>query len=140
MIDPRDVPPVESDEVLARYVLYRKYIRTDETIRPEAFIPHPYTELSVTRHRDASEQELWDVGRAVAAVQQKNLHGRGDLAAEASFVEGLAIDPDPVLGHNEMPDNPNHANVSGWPRDDRARQRLLAVEIASKAVLVRPPG
>jgi fatty-acyl-CoA synthase len=61
MIDPSNVPAVDADESLARYVLYSRQIRkSDETIRPEAFIPHPYQELSVTRHREATEEEIID--------------------------------------------------------------------------------
>ena len=58
MIDPAHVPPVDPQEMLARYVLYGRYVRSsDQTVRPEAFIPHPHVDLSVTRHRQASEAE-----------------------------------------------------------------------------------
>ena len=139
MIDPRDVPAVEAGELLARFILSSRHIRnSNATIRPEAFIPHPHAELSVTRHRDATEQEIWDAGRAIATYQGHTLHGRGDTRASAFLEQDLSVEADPVLRHASLPDNPNHANVTGWPRDDKARQRLLALEIAAQARLVRP--
>jgi hypothetical protein len=140
MIDPSNVPAVDADESLARYVLYSRQIRkSDETIRPEAFIPHPYQELSVTRHREATEEELWQVGAAVAAVRNRNLYGRGDVAAGAFVGQGLEVEAAPIANDPHLPDNPNHANVTGWPASDYHRQRLIAIEIARLAALVRAP-
>lgn len=139
MIDPRHVPDVEPDETLARFILSSRHIRSsDDTIKPDAFIPHPSNELSVTRHRDATDDEVWNVGRAVAEVQQRTLHGRGDVVAAAFLERGLALQAAPVIGHARLPDNPNHANVTGWPKDDKGRQRLLALGVAAQAKLVRP--
>lgn len=60
MIDPSNVPQVADDETLARYILQRSHIRgSDHPVKPDAFIPHPYTDLSVTRHLMATESELW---------------------------------------------------------------------------------
>ena len=70
MIDPNHVPPVEEAEMLARYVMQSGHFRqSDLTVKPNLFIPHPYQELSVTRHRDldsgrrcrhpAAEKALW---------------------------------------------------------------------------------
>ncbi len=138
MIDSRSVPDVESDEVLARFILFSRHIRSsDDTIRPDAFVPHPHDELSVTRHRDATEDEVWGAGRAVAEIQQRTLHGRGDVIADTFMRQGLATQAAPVLGHAALPDNPNHANVIGWPKDDKGRQRLLALRVAQEANLVR---
>jgi len=141
MIDPHHVPDVKADETLARFILSSRHIRSsDDTIKADAFIPHPSNELSVTRHRDATDGEVWNVGRAVAQVQQRTLHGRGDVVATAFLERGLAVQAAPVIGHASLPDNPNHANVTGWPKDDKARQRLLALQITAQASLVRPPG
>ena len=139
MIDAHDVPEVEPDERLARFVFSSRYIRRgDNTIKPDAFVPHPHNELSVTRHRDATESELWNAGRAVAEIRRRKLYGRGDVDAGAFLERGLGLCADPVIGHAILPDNPNHANVTGWPKDDRGRQRLLALEIAAQAKLVHP--
>ena len=103
-----------------------------------AFVPHPRDELSVTRHRDATESEVWDAGRGVAEFRRQTLHARGDVVANAFLEMGLSLRADPVVDHANLPDNPNHANVTGWPKEDKGRQRLLALEIAAQAKLVRP--
>ncbi len=79
MIDPADVPPVDGDKLLARFVLQRSHVRADQTVKPDAFIPHPHHELSVTRHRSATPAEIWMAGQAVADVRAKTLYGRADV-------------------------------------------------------------
>jgi hypothetical protein len=133
MIDPAHVPPVDPQEMLARYVLYRRYVRSsDQTVRPEAFIPHPHVDLSVTRHRQASEAEIWHVGAQVARGQSKTLYGRADLPAQACTAEGLRVVEAPVAA------NPNHANITGWP-SERPQQKMIAMVIAEKARYVSNP-
>ena len=139
MIDPAHVPDVEPDELLARFILFSKHIRReDESIRPDAFVPYPHRELSVTRHRDATDDEVWSAGRAVAEVRGRTLYGRADVAAVAFLEQGLSVLPAPVLDHAELPDNPNHANVTEWP-DEKPKQKRIALEVAARAKLVRPP-
>jgi hypothetical protein len=99
MIDPASVPEVTSDENLARFVLQRSHIRkSNDTIKPDAFIPHPHRELSVPRHLLATEDELWSVGRAVAAVTGKTLHGRGDIRAGVCLAQQLMVNARPTQG------------------------------------------
>jgi hypothetical protein len=137
MIDPQDVPDVEPQEMLARFIFSNRHIRSSsDTIKPDAFVPHPHTELSAMRHRDAMEHEIWVAGRAIATYQNRTMHGRGDVTANVFLKQDLVVQADPILGHADLPDNPNHANVSGWPRDDKARQRLIALKIAAQARLV----
>ena len=54
MIDPDNVPDVDEDETLARYIVagqaaksLRKYVRENNTIKPQLFLPYKYVELSV---------------------------------------------------------------------------------------------
>ena len=62
MLDPANIPPVEDNELLARYVTQKgQYRRSDNTVKPDLFMPHLRQELSVTRHRDATEADLWEV-------------------------------------------------------------------------------
>jgi len=58
------VPPstVADDEVLARFILHKRYIRNDGTLKPDLFIPHPHTDLSVTRHVWLEESSIWAIG------------------------------------------------------------------------------
>ena len=76
MTDEGALNPVTSDEQLARFILHRSHLRQDRTIKPDAFIPHPWPDLSVTRHLQLSETELWHVGRKVAEKTGKILHGQ----------------------------------------------------------------
>lgn len=127
MISPANVPPVGAEELLARYVLQRSHIRTsDLTVKPDAFIPHPYRDLSVTRHRDATDGEIWNSGRIVATQTGKILHGRADVLAAVCNAQGLTVNAAP------LPDNPNHADISSWP-PDKAAQKMIALEIAASA-------
>lgn len=126
--------PVASEELLARFILHRSHLRQDWTVKPDAFIPHPWPNLSVTRHLYLSETELWKIARQVARQTEKTLHGRADVRASDFERQTLRVVADPVLG------NPNHANVSGWPLEKSA-QKAIAQEIAQAAGKAReaPP-
>jgi hypothetical protein len=130
MINPESIPDVSPDEVLARYVMHSSHIRrSNQTIKADAFMPHPHRQLSVTRHLSATESELWSFGEQVAAVSGKTLYGRGDIRVAVCLAHKLAVDAAPTET------NPNHANVSGWP-DDKPAQKIIALEIAAAAVFV----
>jgi hypothetical protein len=130
MIDPANVPDVDSEEPLARFILQSGHIRTSSrTLKPDAFMPHPYHELSVTRHLQATEDEIWSVGKDVANANGKTMHGRGDIRAAVCLAQQLRVNADPI------PDNPNHALVVDWPADKPA-QKIIALEIAATAVFV----
>lgn len=133
MIDPNNVPVVADHEQLARYILQSSHIRRSNlTIKPDAFVPHPYLELSVTRHRDASESEIWSWGENVAGETGKTLYGCGNIQAMVCISNSLTVLANPLSG------NPNHANIVGWP-SDKPRQKLIAAEIAAAAMFVDRP-
>jgi hypothetical protein len=131
MIDPTSgAAEVRPDESLARYVLQSSHIRrSTSTVKPDAFIPHPYSELSVTRHLTASEAELWAIGEDIARTIEKTLYGRADISAAVCLAQELQIRADPT------PANPNHANVCCWPVDKPA-QKIIAQELAAAATFV----
>ena len=130
MTEEPTVAAVLDEEWLARFVLFRKWIRSDQTVRPDAFIPYPYPNLSVTRHLGLTDSELWDIGRDVADDRPATLYGRADLQALNFRKQSLAISP------TRMPRN--HANVSGWP-PDKPSQKIVAQEIAALGAFVRRP-
>lgn len=132
MSDGGTVPPIDSDEWLARFIYYQRYIRPNRTVRPEAFIPHPYPDLSVIRHLQLSEAELWQIGRDVARPTGKTLYGRADVQAIVFLLQELRVGADP------LPKIPNHANVFGWPAEKPA-QKIIAQEIAAAAGSVLEP-
>jgi hypothetical protein len=132
MIDPNHIPPVADEELLARFITQTKQFRSsDQSVKPDLFIPFRLTELSVTRHRDATADELWQVGREVAALRQQTLYGRSDVRASDCTVGPLSVVADPILLPDE-PSNPNHANVAGFPAA-KADQKALAIRIAHGA-------
>lgn len=127
MLDPANVPKVDAHETLSRYVLTKRHVNQHGLLKADAFYPHPHTELSVTRDREATDDEIWEVGRDVAMARNKPLVGRGDTLAASYRNLKLSVEPDPIAG------NPNHVNVCGWPSGDKPRQKLIAQEIAELA-------
>ena len=120
-------------KILSRFLLHRNYIRADLTIRPDPFIPHPYPRLSVTRHDDLRESDLWARGRHIAGMAGKNLYGRADLNP-LRIPQMLSLESTPTL------ENPQHVDIIGWPQD-KPSQKLLAIEIARIAGKAKlPPG
>ncbi|NMC21717.1 MAG: hypothetical protein GYA33_15005 [Thermogutta sp.] len=131
MLNPSDVPDVDPHELLSRFVLTQRHInRQSGTLKADAFVPHPHDSLSVTRHLQATESEIWGIGARVASERGKTLYGRGDVMAASYAAQKLRCLKDPVPG------NPNHVNVCGWPLNDKAAQKLIAMEIAAVAMFV----
>ncbi len=124
MSNKTELPPIADDELLARFVLFSNWIRHDQTVRPDAFIPHPYPNLSVTRHREISEFDLWQIGKDVASKRRLNLYGRADIQAITVKTQSLRIEP--------TAEPKNHANINGWPAD-KPKQKIIAQEIAAAA-------
>jgi len=78
MLDPSNIPEVSPQETLTRYVTSRNHFRKDsQTVKPDAFIPHPHSELSLTRLLHLSDEEIWSIGNdvATARVPAKVLRG-----------------------------------------------------------------
>ncbi len=124
---------VADDEQLARFILYSSYIRNkDQTVRPNAFIPYPYPDLSVTRHLSFSEGELWNAGQNVADAASATLHGRADFHVAAARRQSLQVFPDPT------PNNQNHANIIGWP-ENKPAQKIIAIELAASSIYKAKP-
>ncbi|MBI3902919.1 MAG: hypothetical protein HY306_08290 [Nitrosomonadales bacterium] len=124
---------VADEEQLARFILFSKWVRnSDRTVKSDAFIPHPYPDLSVTRHQNLAEDELWKVGQDVADARPVTLYGRADIAAIAVRRQSLKIELAPVQN------NLNHANVVGWPTDKPA-QKVIALELAANSVYRAKP-
>jgi hypothetical protein len=118
---------ISDNETLARFVLYSRWIRPDETVKPDAFMPYSHTELSVTRHIGLSAEQLWAIGKDVAVKRTLSLHGRADTSVSTVKDQELSVCPAPFL------ENPNHANIEGWPTS-KSEQKIKALEIAKTAV------
>lgn len=124
---------VASDELLSRYILFSGWIRNDGTVKPDAFIPPPDLDLSVTRLKYLPEQEVWRIGQSIASARPATLYGRADVPAAEVRRRALDVVPRPV------DDNPNHAVVIGWP-SDRPAQKMIAQELAAKSRFVPAPS
>ena len=128
-------PPVEEEELLARFVTVAKWVREDQTIRQDAFIPPKDLNLSVTRHLVLSQDELWAIGQAVADAVAKHpkavLYGSADIRVRQVTHEKLRVEPAP------LPENENHAHITGWP--DKAARKSIAQSLADAAGKVVPP-
>lgn len=134
MIDPENVPLVTDAELLARYVTTSRHFRSsDNTVKQDLFMPHPYIELSVTRHLNATESEIWEVGVDVAAQIERKLYGRSDIQACDCNIKSLQVTAKPIL-----PKNPNHADIEGWP-PAKQDQKAIALQLAASASKLIPP-
>jgi hypothetical protein len=87
-----------------------------------------YTKFSVaTRHRDLDQEAIWSIGEDVARKRERRLYGRAVNQASTYMEQKLKVLPAPLI-----PENPNHANVTGWPPDKEA-QKMLAILIAEES-------
>lgn len=115
---------VLSSEILARFILTKKYIRQDKTVKWNAFMPHK-GETSVFHVSGISDNEIWHIGeKFVVSSQNKPLFGRTDITASIITDNGLDVIP------QEPP--VKHANIIGWP-EDKSKQMEMAMQLALKA-------
>jgi hypothetical protein len=132
MIESDPVPPVDDDELLARFILNSNEFRSDETVKPKLFLPFSRVVLSVNRHRDCIEEEIWEVGAYVAQTRKCTFYGRSDIAAKACNIAPLKVVAVPIKDKPDQPDNPNHADITGYPAT-KAEQMSLATKLAAAA-------
>jgi hypothetical protein len=127
VIDPENIPPIADNELLARFILNSNEKRDDGNVNHKLFMPYKWTELSVNRHRESSVEETWSVGFDIASQRSKVLYGLANIRASSCSQSTLSVIPDPIL-----PDNPNHANIIGYPsrkEDQMALAKVLAASI-----------
>ncbi len=131
MLDPSNIPEVTPQELLTRYVVSKSHFRKETlTVKPDAFIPHPHNELSVTRLLELPAEEIWSIGKSIATARARTFYGRGDIKTSIILNVGLQVNATPLR------ENPNHADVTNWPMNDKPRQKLLAQELALAANFV----
>lgn len=118
-------PEFTDDELLSRFILYSSWIREDATVRPEAFIPYKFVDLSVTRHLGISRSIVWELGRSVAEARALTLYGSAELRAST-------IKRHPILSLVPTAEPRNHVNIVNFPADKPA-QKMIALELAASA-------
>ncbi len=135
MINPECVPEIVPDELLARFATQsNQYRQGDGSVKQDLFMPHPRRKLSVTRHIEATADEIWQVGRNVAEALGRRLHGRADVRVAVCAIEDLHVVASPIL-----PNNPNHADIVGWPASKEDKKALAQKLAASATRLIPPP-
>lgn len=125
MIDPDNVPAVADNELLARFIVNSNEKKSDGSVNFKLFMPYTHVELSVNRHREASLRETWQIGIRIAQQRQRTLYGLANIRASNCRANKLDVKPDPIL-----PDNPNHANITGYP-SEKEEQMALAMRLAA---------
>ena len=120
---------INDDELLARFIVFRSWLRSDNTVKPDAFMPHPQTlDLSVFLHTGLSIDELWNCGQT--AIQNRinaKLCGRADILTIHVRVQKLEVT------HDAPPKN--HAVIIGWP-NEKPSQKMQAMELAAESNFV----
>ena len=120
---------INNDELLARFIVFRSWLRNDNTVKPDAFMPHPRTlELSVFLHTGLSIEDLWKCGQT--AIQNRinaTLCGRADILT--LHVRGQKLE----VANNAPP--MNHAVITGWP-NEKPNQKMLAIELAAESSFI----
>jgi len=120
------MPPISSDETLARYITSRHWIqKKNNTIKHAAFMPYN-GEVSVYRISFITEDEVWEIGKSITENQDppKTLRGRADLISEKVITLGLTVNPSEPPRH--------HANISDYPSEE-SEIKLIALELASQS-------
>lgn len=137
MLDPKDLPEIKSDELTARFIAEKRHLNRSTippTVKAEAYMPRENEEgVSITRLVQITTDEVWAIGKEMAARRNppRTLRGRSDALVATFEGQGLEVKPVAVDG------NPNHAEACGWPTLESA-QLLIAKEIAAVAKFVAP--
>jgi hypothetical protein len=122
-----------SSEILTRFIYFSKFIRSsNNTVRYAAFLPSPKdNQTSVFRVSGLSEGQIWNIADCdVTPTQTNTIKGRADINSDDLVNSKLEVIP------KEPPYR--HANISGWP-DDKTERKLMAIELARKAILYLVP-
>lgn len=117
-----------TDEPLTRFIFSRSHFNVPKNrVKHQAFLPPTDLKLSVFRIEGLTDGEVWQIGEGLEAERDDHLHARADLASDAVVTVGLSAIRD------EPP--PRHANIIGWPPDDKDSRKILAMELAAVASL-----
>ena len=140
MLSDRHSEP-QDDESADRFVLFSKHLFKAGGVKPNAFVPHPYNDLSVTRATETEDHEIWKIGGEIAGSLNRTLYGAARAVVKTYRTEGLEVVASPIPeGDAVHPNgNPNHADVKSWPTDKKD-QKAIALKIAHAATLRTPPA
>lgn len=121
---------VGTEERIFRFLFSKRWFAvTTQRVKPDAFIPHPHVELSVSCTEGLDDSVLWELGKQTTEnrADQPKLHGRANLKEKTIFSQDLKIIRD---------DNPlYHTNIRGWSANGKGTQRSKVIELAAAATL-----
>ncbi len=129
MLSFENIPSISTEEMLARYITHKSEFRKDGTVKPTLFVPYKHVELSVNRHLECSEDEIWQFGIQVANRRSRKLIARCDVEASACTEKiALKVKASPLPKDN----NPNHADIYGYP-EEKSEQLSIAQKLVTYA-------
>ena len=121
-------------EKLTRFIFSKRHFSVEKkVVKYAAFMPPPDSEdLSVFRISSLSESEVWAIGRE--NVQgERTLRARADLSAEVVDENNLEVIPD--TNAHEL-----HANITPFPTDKSARDRIARKLALASQLVIMPPA
>ena len=120
-------------EKLTRFIFSRRHFSTEKKIvKYAAFIPPPDSEdLSVFRISALFESEVWMIGRENVRGE-RTLRARADLLTEVVYENHLTVIPDTTP--HEL-----HANITPFPTDKIARDRIARKLALASQLVIMPP-
>jgi hypothetical protein len=67
------------------------------------------------------------VGNDVSKALDRELYERTDIRAGVCKIQILRVVAKPILNNPKVPDNPNHADIEGWPeaKEDQKESSML---------------
>ena len=131
---------IGDDEKLARYIFSaRHFSREKLRVKAEAFMPSR-GEVSVFRIDGLGENAIWEIGNDVARKRVQTLYARGDT--RTNDIRSIRVDDPMKTTLDVVPHEPppRHANIVGWPENDKPRQKVLALQVAATAKLILKDG
>ncbi len=128
---PTEAEQIHRSEPLARFIFSRRhFLPAQKVVKAPAFIPGSDLQTSVFRIHELGEHQIRDIGEDVGRTQipPRSPRARGEIKVQSVINVGLGVLPD------EPP--PRHAEIVGWPRDDKPQQLEIAKLLAAAAQLV----
>lgn len=136
MLSFENIPSISNEEILARYITHKREFRRDGTVKPTLFVPYKHVELSVNRHLECSEDEIWQFGIQVATRRSRKLIARCDVAVSACAEKvALKVKASPLQEDN----NPNHADIYGYPEKKNEQLSIAQKLVACASNCIASP-
>ena len=120
-------------EKLTRFIFSRRHFSKEKKIvKYAAFVPPPDSEdLSVFRISSLSDSDVWTIGQEYVQGE-RTLRARADLSAEVVYENHLTVIPDTTP-------HALHANITPFPADKNARDRIARNLALASELVIMPP-